>query len=272
MQRLVTVVTVCFNAATAIGRTLESVVAQTYPRIEYLIIDGGSSDGTLGVVSEYEPRFGGSLHWSSEPDSGIYDAMNKGARLAKGEYLAFVNAGDRFEPDAIERLVAAATASHSDIAYGGMYQHGGSLGDRSEYRAPQPMSLNPLMRAMPACHEAMLFRRDLHERVGYYSLDFDVAADYEFVLRCLAAGAKTVAVDAPIVHYELGGTSDQDAPAVEREYSAVRKRYGADPVSETLRSERSIMTGRVYRAAVAIPLLGSVARAVYQRRKRKQDN
>jgi glycosyltransferase involved in cell wall biosynthesis len=267
---LVTVITVCFNSGAVLSPTIESVLAQTFSRIEYVVIDGGSTDGSLELLRDYEPNFAGRMHWFSEPDAGIYDAMNKGVRRAHGDYVAFVNSGDWYERNGIELLVQAAETAHYDIAFGGMYRHGGALGEFVESCPAQPMSLEPLMRSMPACHEAILFRRDLHDRFGDYRVDYKVAGDYEFLLRCLKSGATTVRVDAPIVHYVLGGASDRDAAEVEREYAAVRVEYGAGPATERLRSEKSITTGRVYGCLVKIPLVGGLVQAAYERRRERR--
>jgi len=264
---LVSVITVCRNSEGTIRKAIESVLTQSYAPLEYIVVDGASSDRTAEIIAEFESRFDGRMRWVSEPDAGIYDAMNKGVHMATGVYVAFVNSDDWYLEHGIATLVAAITSgAGSDISYGGMIRPPAALGGVERTVAPGEMTVAPLMRAMPACHEAILFRRSLHDRFGDYSLEYPVAADYEFVLRCLAGGATTMRADAPIVHFEQGGTSDLDPAAVEREYARVRVKYGANRAAEWLRSERSILNGRVYRVLGDAPLVGPRVKAAYERR------
>ena len=104
----ISIITAAWNSAATIEDTLRSILAQTYQDWECIVIDGASSDGTRNILRSYETRFNGRLHWISEPDQGIYDAMNKGIRLATGDYLCFLNAGDRFATNATLRRYALA--------------------------------------------------------------------------------------------------------------------------------------------------------------------
>ena len=108
MKLLISVVTVCYNAADTIEKTMLSVLNQTYHDIEYIIIDGGSTDGTVEIIRKYADRI---AYWVSEPDKGIYDAMNKGIKVATGEWINFMNAGDEFvDEGVIEKLVLLLTS------------------------------------------------------------------------------------------------------------------------------------------------------------------
>ena len=112
---LVSVITIVRDCAGAVEATLESVLGQTYPRIEYIVVDGGSTDGTVEIVQRYAPRL---AHWLSEPDRGISDALNKGARLAQGDLLLYMNAGDSFvSEDALRRMFAHVPVG-ADVVYG----------------------------------------------------------------------------------------------------------------------------------------------------------
>lgn len=101
----VSIVTVCYNSSKTIRKTFDSVLEQTYPEIEYLVIDGKSSDATVDIIKEYEPRFMGRMHWISEKDNGIYDAMNKGINMSTGELIGILNSDDYYEADAVNTMV-----------------------------------------------------------------------------------------------------------------------------------------------------------------------
>ena len=109
---LVTVVTVCFNAARTLAQCVDSVLTQTYPNVEYVVVDGSSDDGTVELLERYAEHID---YFVSEPDSGLYNAMNKGLALASGEYILFPNADDWYVADAIEQLVAAASYANADV-------------------------------------------------------------------------------------------------------------------------------------------------------------
>ena len=112
----ITLITACYNSAAVIGTALESVLRQTWPDVEYWVIDGGSTDGTLEIIREYEPKFGGRMHWVSEPDRGMYDAINKGIRKATGEVVGILNADDVLADDRVLERVAEVFFGSSLVA------------------------------------------------------------------------------------------------------------------------------------------------------------
>ena len=114
----VSIITVCFNSEKTIRRTIESVLYQTYPNIEYIIVDGKSTDGTVDIVKEYLPAFQKRLRYVSERDKGIYDAMNKGIRLSAGDVIGIINSDDFYEPDAVENIVKYADRGSCQVLYG----------------------------------------------------------------------------------------------------------------------------------------------------------
>lgn len=183
---LVSIITVSFNAAGDIERTLRSVDNQTFTDYEHLIVDGASTDGTLASIRAAgdNPR-----RWViSEPDEGIYDAMNKGLQAARGEYLLFLNAGDEFhDTGTLERLVAPAlnyTKVKPGIIYGQTMlidKDGKIIGPR-HLRAPENLTLASFADGMVVCHQAFMVRKTIAEP---YDRHFRFSADYDWCIRCL---------------------------------------------------------------------------------------
>lgn len=118
----ITVITVCRNSAATLQDTLESVLAQSWTGYEYLVVDGGSTDGTLEMLQDVEERFHGRLKWISEPDNGIYDAMNKGVRMSSGDVVGFLNADDYYQDNGVLETIAGAFAQHgTDAVHGNLH-------------------------------------------------------------------------------------------------------------------------------------------------------
>lgn len=171
------IITVCFNSEQTIEKTLQSVLNQTYQDFEYIIIDGKSTDRTLDIIKKYEPLFDGKMTIVSEVDDGIYGAMNKGIRLAKGELVGIVNSDDYYEPDALEKIAAVYDGYEYSIIYGliRMVQDGKEVMVYSKH----PDFLEQDMIAHPAC----FVTNQIYQEYGSYSLSYKYSADYEFMLR-----------------------------------------------------------------------------------------
>ena len=170
----ITVITACFNSASSIEATLRSVLAQDYPDLEFVVVDGASSDGTLGIIRRHSGRIATLL---SEPDRGVYDAMNKGIRLAQGEYLLFMNAGDVFAADDV--LSKAAASADADVVYGDFEYTAGSRKGRVSADIDKGV-FN---------HQCILYRRSLHATFGEYAVVKGLtASDYLFFMHLRASG------------------------------------------------------------------------------------
>lgn len=204
MTPLVSIVTVCLNDAAGLARTLASVAAQTFTNREVVVVDGGSTDGSVEVLRA-NASAGLVRDFVSEPDEGIYDAQNKGIRRARGTYLLFLNAGDSLaSADALARLFADSPTE--DVLYGDvLWEKSG--GKRRRERTPDELSLAFFMRTnLP--HQATAIRRTLFDRLGPYDTSLRIAADYEFFLRAIVVhGASTRHVPAPIAVQVEGGLS-----------------------------------------------------------------
>ncbi|MBY0245367.1 MAG: glycosyltransferase [Sphingobacteriaceae bacterium] len=204
MNPKVSVITIVYNNVADIERTILSVLGQNYSNIEYIIIDGASTDGTLEVIRRYENRISKLL---SEPDKGIYDAMNKGLALATGDYVLFMNSGDEIYNNTtisnifVEKVMA-------DIYYGEteMYdQHWQSLG-RRRHQAPKNFTWKSFKYGMNVCHQAIYIKRSLTEP---YDTTYKYSADIDWILKAAKKAKSIQNVNAYVAKYLVGGMSKQ---------------------------------------------------------------
>lgn len=183
----ITLITACFNSATTIRTAMESVLRQTWPEIEYLVIDGGSTDGTVDIIREYEPRFAGRMRWVSERDKGLYDALNKGIRKASGEIIGILNADDFYAADDLLAYVAQVFENPAvDSVFGDVcFVRDQDLSKSVRYYSSK--HFKPCLARfgyMPA-HPTFYCRREMFEKFGYYHTDYRIAADHELLIRLL---------------------------------------------------------------------------------------
>jgi glycosyltransferase involved in cell wall biosynthesis len=220
----VSVVTVVYNGASTLERTILSVLGQTYAPIEYIIVDGGSTDGTLAIIRRFEARL---ARWLSEPDNGISDAFNKGIGLATGDYVALINADDWMEPDQIARGVAALEADQ-----GAAYAFGDCIVTGLEGETLYRINGNPhyaaeIAHRMPElAHPSVLARRSAYARFGGFDRDLRYAMDYEWLLRLHVQGAHGTYVPGMVAHMSQGGESDSGHRQALLEVEAASVRHG----------------------------------------------
>lgn len=210
MNSKVSIITVCFNSAKTIRDTIESVLSQDYPDIEYIVIDGGSNDQTLKIVREYADRIAVIV---SEKDRGIYDAMNKGIALASGDIVGMLNSDDIYiNKYAVSELMKKMQDSEADSVF-------------ADLVIVDPDDLNKVLRYydssffnpnkfrfgwMPA-HPTFFVKKLLYDKVGPYSLDYQISADYEMLIRLLWVQKASYAyLQKPIVRMRYGGASTAD--------------------------------------------------------------
>lgn len=189
-------------------RTLQSVANQTNRAFEYLIIDGKSKDKTLDLVKKYQSVV---THCWSEPDKGIYDAMNKGMQKAQGEFVWFMNAGDEIhDHQAVERLVQAIKSTPADVYYSDalfVNENGEAIGLRSEvtpHRLPAKLTWKSMQLGMVVCHQAFVTRRSI---APFYDLHHHYSADIDWEIKCLKEAHGTVQISPPLAKYLMGGFS-----------------------------------------------------------------
>lgn len=175
----VSVVTVCYNAGDILEDTIKSVVSQTHGDVEYIVIDGASKDGSVDIIKKYSDRI---AYWVSEPDKGIYDAMNKGIQAATGDYIIFMNAGDRFADDRV--LENAATRLNGETVVSGRWRRCYPNGLTKEAR---PRKIETMRREMPICHQSTFVRADYH-KTHLFDTSYKFSADYGFFYKAWREG------------------------------------------------------------------------------------
>ena len=205
----ISVITVCFNSATTIRDTLESIASQSYKSFEHIIIDGGSTDETLKIVCEWTKHH---IYLISEPDKGIYDAMNKGIALAKGDYVGMLNADDFFaSPSALEIIANHLSASNVDAVFSCLDIVDPSNLNRvlRKYRVSSFSSFMLRIGIMPP-HPTFYCRKSCYENAGPYSTDYRIAADFEMLVRLLLKHHMTWKfIDEITVKMRSGGLSSK---------------------------------------------------------------
>lgn len=224
---LVTVVTPTFNAEDCLQACIDSVRAQDCPGVEHIVVDGGSRDGTVELA-----RAAGLRH-VSERDAGIYDAMSKGVRLARGEYVHILNADDRYSgPRSLSRLIAALREGDHDLVHARARQVRADGSVVREFGRHVPRAR--LMRKMVVAHPTVVVRRSVYERLGTFSVGFRIAADHEWVLRVWDR-LKIAYVPEALVEMQVGGVSTDNANVVRsyRESMAAAVMHGASPLRAT---------------------------------------
>lgn len=214
---LFSIITVCYNAASTVGRTIDSVADQTFTDYEHIVIDGASTDNTLDIINSVPGA--ARRHVVSEPDHGIYDAMNKGIGLASGTYLIFMNAGDKFHTrDTLEKIAIAADAGEMPgVIYGQTWlvDIAGAFVAPRHLTAPPALSYTDFARGMLVCHQAFVALRRI---APLYNTSYRYSADYEWCLRCLQHSRKNVFIDDILVDYLHEGltTAHRRASLMER--------------------------------------------------------
>lgn len=222
----ISIITICYNAASVITSTLESVAMQSYDDIEYIIVDGASRDDTLTKVAEICPR----AIVKSEPDRGIYDAMNKGICLASGDYLWFLNAGDSLRhKDSVKQVVESINREGTpapDILYGDTM----IVSDKREdvglrrLRPPHHLCKEHFLRGMLVCHQAFIVARKI---VLPYSLHYRLSSDYDWCIRMLERSRHTLEISAILVNYLQGGLSEKKHwQSLRERFCIMRKHFG----------------------------------------------
>lgn len=208
---LISIITVALNSAQTIENTIQSVLSQTYSNIEYIIVDGGSKDNTLSIIKKYAPQFNKRMKYVSESDFGIYDAMNKGLRIATGDIVGFLNSDDCFKDiDIVARIAKFFNETRTDAVFGNVFyirNFGGKILRNYSGKYFRPWLLR--FGIMPP-HPSFYMKRQFYVNVGGYRTDFLISGDYELFLRLFLKKNITYQyIDLDMVVMCMGGASNR---------------------------------------------------------------
>ena len=189
-----------------------SVLRQTHQDIEYIVVDGASKDGTMDIVRELEPQFGGRLRWISEKDEGIYNAMNKGVKIATGDVVGILNSDDFFTSETVIEQMVAEFDDETNAIYGDVhFVHPSDLSKTVRYYSGRIFRPWQLRVGFLPPHPSLYLRRELFDKYGYYDESFMISADYELILRlCLKNGVKMKYIHLDFVTMRIGGASTRN--------------------------------------------------------------
>ncbi len=216
----VSIITVVYNGITHLEQTIQSVLAQSYDNIEYIIIDGGSTDGTVELIKKYEDQI---AYWVSESDNGIYDAMNKGIAQASGEIVGLINADDWYTFDAVENVIEVFQNTDVSVVHGAMqiiHENG------SHFLKIASPDMSNLKKGMLLNHPTVFAKRILYEKYGNFNTSYRIVADWEMMMRWWLKEVKFVGIDKTLAHFRMGGVSSEYLKKSFHEKHRVRKALG----------------------------------------------
>ena len=219
----ISIVSINRNNAAGLEKTLQSVAAQTFKEFEYIVIDGASTDGSVELIKQYESRFA-HLKWVSEPDSGIYNAMNKGLRMASSEYIQILNSGDGLASNEVTKrmLEALEKEGNPSILYGNMikcFPDGRRLTDKC-FAGQEITMLGMFVGTLN--HNPAYIRRDLFEKYGYYDEDLKIVSDWKWYLQAIILGGEQPRyVDLDVTLFDMEGVSETNKELAKAERKAV---------------------------------------------------
>lgn len=219
---LMSIVTVVYNGELFLEETILSVIYQNYDNVEYIIIDGGSSDGTLDIIKKYEDQID---YWVSESDSGIYDAMNKGINLVSGEIIGLINADDWYEKDVFDKIINDYYQSSKKTIFHGYLK---KIKDNDFYSmSTSIIELKKLRKTMVIAHPTVFIPLIIYKENGLYSTDYRIVSDWDLMLRYYKAGISFKNLQFPIANLRIGGISSLIDHAHLYERHLVRKKNSA---------------------------------------------
>lgn len=231
MKPLISIITITFQAEAFLVRTIESVLEQSYSNMEYILVDGGSKDNTLSIIKSYESLFQKrdvSFRWISEKDNGIYDAMNKGLKMVNGEYVWFLNAGDKISSAECLTDIINSIPSDSvvlpDFIYGetSIVNEEGLIMGARRLKAPEKLYWKSFKMGMLVCHQSMLVNRQIADP---FNLEYHYSSDFEWSIRCLQKAKNIHNTHLVISHFLDGGVSKKKMKASLKERFQIMSNY-----------------------------------------------
>lgn len=208
----ISIITACYNSERYIEDTIKSVLNQKYKDIEYIIVDGNSKDKTIEIIKKYEPLFNGRMKWISEKDKGIYDAMNKGLKMATGDYIGLINSDDYIASDEIIlKINNKIMDTDAEVVYGNL-EFIDSAKENMVVRKWKDIEFNDnlIKKGWHPAHPTLYIKKEVYKKIGLFSLDYKIAADYDLMLRIFEIYKPRVSfINETFVKMRVGGVSTQ---------------------------------------------------------------
>jgi len=255
----VSIITVCLNSKKYIEDTIVSACQQTYKNIEYIVIDGGSTDSTLDIIKKYEDRID---YWVSEPDSGISDAFNKGIEASKGDIIGIINAGDRYTEEAVNTAVKILQENPEfDFVYGDLLYTDEKGNPKFLMKGVRDYQ-KKIRYTMPAMnHPTVFMKRSVYDSCGLFNESYRIAMDYEFLLRITHCGKKGIYIENTLATMTLGGISYKRFYKSYKEVCGASVKYGYNPVKAYSRLYLKAIRG-IMRRMLEVFGLGLIIRPI----------
>ncbi len=217
----ISIITVVYNSERFIEATIQSILNQSFKHFEYIIVDGGSTDRTIDIIKKYDDKVS---YWLSEPDNGLYDAMNKGLQIAKGDFLLFINSGDKLYNNRTLEIIHKNI--NADILYGDtiiINENNESLGLR-RLRPPKTLTLNSLKKGMLVCHQSFIIRKSIAPN---FNTDYKFSSDFDWVIKSVKNTKKIYNTGQIISKFMEGGqTSNTVYKGLKERFLIMKKHYG----------------------------------------------
>ncbi len=214
----ISVITVCLNSEKTIEQTIQSVTDQNDIDYEYIIIDGKSTDSTLEIIKIYKDKIS---IIKSEPDNGIYDAMNKGITLATGDIIGIINSDDWYEPNTFNKIRESFKESGADVVYGKL----NLISENGQSKVLLPGTIDKIRYEMGIPHPTVFVRRSIYKKYGMFNLEYKIAADYDLMLRLYVKGVKFYFCNDIVANFRLGGISDKQHELCTEETLTIASTY-----------------------------------------------
>ena len=224
----ISIITVTYNAAIVLSNTIQSVCEQSYKNIEYIIVDGASTDNTRSVVEKYKEQETKLKNFTfiSEPDKGLYDAMNKGLKYATGDYVWFLNAGDVLKNETIVEEMAQIAEKNTmpDIIYGetDLMDSAGNIFAERRLKTPEKLSWKSFKMGMLVCHQAFIVKRSIAPE---FDLQYRFSSDFDWCIRCMKNAVSIINSHSRLINYQYEGTTTANRKASLKERYAIMCRY-----------------------------------------------
>jgi len=204
MSKQLSIITVNYNNADGLSKTIKSILNQSFKGFEYIIIDGGSTDNSLEIIKTHKEHI---THWVNEPDKGVYNAMNKGLRSATGDYVLFLNSGDLLFNSATLEQVLKNITPNDDLIYGDVVLRNEELNTERAQVHPEILPFSYFYK-QTICHQACFIKRSLFDRIFYFNEDYKISADWEFLIYAIyIEKVNFKKVDIVVSVYDMGGIS-----------------------------------------------------------------